>query len=83
MLTVVAQRVPKNKCLGRRPWDPKSRTHGSYVWENYAQVRERRKNFGVGLRLLHEKHGVSGDKYGVGLFCNNRPEWQITGMNVS
>ncbi|KAF2427138.1 long-chain-fatty-acid-CoA ligase 1 [Tothia fuscella] len=75
-----ATRVPLNNCLGHRPWDPKTKTFGAYVWENYGEIRERRKNFGSGLVQLHEKYGVTDQKYGVGLWCQNRPEWQITDL---
>ncbi|EME85797.1 uncharacterized protein MYCFIDRAFT_41272 [Pseudocercospora fijiensis CIRAD86] len=75
-----AKRVPTNKCLGHRPYDPATKTWGNYVWENYAQIQERRKNFGVGLVALHEQVGKQGRQYGVGLWCQNRPEWQITDL---
>ena len=47
---------------------------------DYQTVNERRKNFGVGLRILHERNGVNEDKYGIGLWAPNRPEWQITDL---
>ena len=75
-----AKRVPKNRCLGYRPYNPATKTWGQYVWETYAQVQERRKNFGVGLVALHEQVGKQGRQYGVGLWCQNRPEWQITDL---
>jgi long-chain acyl-CoA synthetase len=79
----IVRLVPKNKCLGRRPWDSKSKSFGAYVWEDYKTIHERRKNLGAGLKILHERVGVVDGKYGVGLFCNNRPEWQITGMRLA
>ncbi|KAI5367906.1 Putative AMP-dependent synthetase/ligase, AMP-binding, ANL domain-containing protein [Septoria linicola] len=75
-----AKRVPNNKCLGFRPYDSTKQTWGPYVWQTYAQIQERRKNFGVGLVALHEQVGVNGRQYGVGLWCQNRPEWQITDL---
>lgn len=75
-----AKRVPNNLCLGRRPYDAVKKAWGPYVWETYAQIQERRKNFGVGLVALHEQVGVTGRQYGVGLWCQNRPEWQITDL---
>ena len=72
--------VPQNRCLGYRPWDSKTRTFGDYIWENYETVAHRRKNFGAGLVQLHEKAGIFGKGYGIGLWCNNRPEWQITDL---
>ena len=71
--------MPNNRCLGKRPWDPKTKTWGDYVWEDYATVQRRRKDVGAGIVSLHEQHGVPGKQYGVGLWCQNRPEWQITG----
>ncbi|AEO61871.1 hypothetical protein MYCTH_2141082 [Thermothelomyces thermophilus ATCC 42464] len=74
----VAQ-YPKNKCLGWRPWNPTTRTfEPKYVWLTYAEVAERRKNLGAGIVELHHRLGVKEDKYGVGLWAQNRPEWQIT-----
>jgi long-chain acyl-CoA synthetase len=72
--------VPNLKCLGHRPYDANTQTFGQYVWQTYAQVQERRRNFGVGLIALHEQVGVTGRQYGVGLWCQNRPEWQITDL---
>jgi len=46
---------------------------------DYGTVAERRKNYGAGLKQLHEKHGVTDSKFGIGLWCQNRPEWQLTG----
>jgi len=70
-----AKRIPNRKCLGHRPWDPVTKTFGGYVWQTYAQVQKRRANFGAGLVALHEQVGVTGTQYGVGLWCQNRPEW--------
>jgi len=75
-----ANRVPNAKCLGQRPYDAMRKTFGPYVWETYGQVQERRKNFGVGLVHLHSKHGITGRQYGVGLWCQNRPEWQVVDL---
>ncbi|KAH0158339.1 acetyl-CoA synthetase-like protein, partial [Aureobasidium melanogenum] len=75
-----ANRVPNAKCLGQRPYDAMRKTFGPYVWETYAQIQERRKNFGVGLVHLHSKHGITGRQDGIGLWCQNRPEWQIVDL---
>jgi long-chain acyl-CoA synthetase len=77
------KRTPNGRCLGYRPWDPTTKTYGKYQWMTYAETAVRRKNFGAGIVELHRKAGVSEDKYGVGLWCQNRPEWQITGMFYS
>lgn len=70
---------PKNRCLGWRPWNPVTQTwEPKYVWLTYAEVAERRKNFGAGIVELHHRIGVKDEKYAVGLWAQNRPEWQIT-----
>lgn len=46
---------------------------------DYQTVQRRRKAFGIGIVELHKQEGVTAEKYGVGLWCQNRPEWQITG----
>jgi long-chain acyl-CoA synthetase len=71
---------PNARCLGYRPYNPDTKEFGKYEWITYAETAMRRKNFGVGLVELHKKAGVAEDKqYGVGLWCQNRAEWQITG----
>ncbi len=75
-----AHRVPKNRCLGHRPYDSATKTFGPYTWQTYGQVQKRRRDFGSGLRALHEQLGIAGAQYGVGLWCQNRPEWQIVDL---
>jgi long-chain acyl-CoA synthetase len=48
---------------------------------DYETVRRRRAHFGAGLLELHRRIGIQGHNFGVGLWCQNRPEWQITGEN--
>lgn len=66
--------------MGLRPYDPKTKSFGPYQWQDYQTVQRRRANLGVGLVELHKKHGHPGGKHGVGLWCQNRPEWQITDL---
>lgn len=74
------KRRPNARCLGSRPWDPVTKTFGKFEWITYAETALRRKNFGAGLRELHRNAGVVEERqYGVGLWCQNRPEWQISG----
>ncbi|EER40492.1 AMP-binding enzyme [Histoplasma capsulatum H143] len=73
-------RNPKNRCLGARAWDPVTKTWGPYQWMDYQTVQKRRAALGVGLVELHSRIGVQGAQYGVGLWCQNRPEWQITDL---
>lgn len=74
------KRRPNARCLGSRPWDPVTKTFGKYEWMTYAETASRRKNFGAGIVELHKKAGVINEKYGVGLWCQNRPEWQISDL---
>ena len=76
-----AANYPKNRCLGHRPYDPVTKTFGAYEWQDYETVQTRRKNFGAGLVHLHRQAGITAEKYGIGLWCQNRPEWQITGQS--
>ena len=47
---------------------------------DYSTVQERRGYFGVGLVSINKEAGVTDQKYGVGLWCQNRPEWQLTDL---
>lgn len=71
---------PNNRCLGHRPYDTKTGTWGNYVWETYSDVQKRKTNFGKGMVELLESVGVSGRQIPIGLWCQNRPEWQITDL---
>ncbi|KAL1848043.1 medium-chain fatty acid-CoA ligase faa2 [Paecilomyces lecythidis] len=75
-----ANRYPKKDCLGWRSYNPATKTFGAYQWISYQTVQRRRANFGSGLVEVHERHGCPGGKHGVGLWCQNRPEWQITDL---
>ncbi|KID77311.1 Long chain acyl-CoA synthetase 7, peroxisomal [Metarhizium brunneum] len=76
-----AQRVPNNNCMGVRKWFPETQSwDNKYSWVSYSNVAERRKNFGAGLVELHHRINHPQDKYGIGLWCQNRPEWQITDL---
>ena len=50
---------------------------------DYGTVQNRRANLGVGIVEVNKRAGVVEQKYGVGLWCQNRPEWQLTGMEDS
>lgn len=75
-----AKRDPGKRCLGQRPYDSVTKTWGPYVWETYAQVQKRRADLGSGLVHVHEKAGITGTQYGVGLWCQNRPEWILVDL---
>ena len=75
-----AQRVPTSPCLGQRSYDSVEKSWGPYLWQDYATVQRRRADFGVGLVEIHRRAGMNEVKFGVGLWCQNRPEWQITDL---
>ncbi|KAF2755598.1 acetyl-CoA synthetase-like protein [Pseudovirgaria hyperparasitica] len=75
-----ANRVPRSRCLGSRAWDPVKKVFGPYTWETYQTVQKRRRDFGSGLVDLLAAEGHVGEKFGIGLWCQNRPEWQITDL---
>lgn len=75
------KKYSKWPCLGYRPWNATTRTwEDKYTWITYGEVAERRKNLGAGLVEIHEQLGIGRDRYGVGLWSQNRPEWHITGI---
>ncbi|ODA82524.1 hypothetical protein RJ55_01031 [Drechmeria coniospora] len=75
---------PGKNCLGARTWNPATKTWGDkFDWLTYAQVAERRKHFGAGIVEVHSRMGYTADKYGVGLWSQNRPEWQITDLALA
>lgn len=78
-----ALRQPKRPCLGFRPWNPSTKSFDNYQWIDYQTVQQRRAAFGVGLVELHRQVGFQGHNFGVGLWCQNRPEWQITGEMIT
>lgn len=75
-----ANRIPNQYAFGARPYDPKTKVFGPYEWETYGQIQKRRANVGVGLVTIHEQLGITGKQYGVGIWCQNRPEWQIVDL---
>ncbi|WEW56339.1 medium-chain fatty acid-CoA ligase faa2 [Emydomyces testavorans] len=83
MFESTALRQPKNPCLGWRPWDPVKQNFGPYVWMDYGTVQKRRAALGVGLVELHRRLGIQERNFGVGLWCQNRPEWQLTGPEAT
>ena len=80
MFESTAMRLPHSPALGYRPFDPSKKSFGPYEWLDYETVQKRRANFGVGLVEVHAREGITGKQYGVGLWCQNRPEWQLTDL---
>jgi long-chain acyl-CoA synthetase len=83
MFDDAAAKYPNNNCLGSRPWNNVTRIWADhYAWETYSQVAERRLDVGAGLREAHAQIFVAtstGQKFGVGIWSQNRAEWEITG----
>ncbi|KAH8593283.1 hypothetical protein B0O99DRAFT_596505 [Bisporella sp. PMI_857] len=76
-----AKRMGNARCLGKRSWEPATKTWSKFTWISYKEAAERRKNLGAGLVELHKKAGVTEkSQYGIGLWCQNRPEWQLTDL---
>ncbi|UNI20346.1 Long-chain-fatty-acid--CoA ligase [Purpureocillium takamizusanense] len=75
---------PSKRCFGQRTWNPVTKTWSDkYEWISYAEVAERRTNLGAGLVEVNKLAGITGDKYGVGLWSQNRTEWQITDLALA
>ncbi|CAK7271708.1 medium-chain fatty acid-CoA ligase faa2 [Sporothrix epigloea] len=70
--------------LGHRPWNPALKSYEEkYVWMTYGVAAERRKNLGAGLVEIHKQIGVHAEKHAVGLWCQNRPEWQLADLAIA
>ncbi|PKS12189.1 hypothetical protein jhhlp_001487 [Lomentospora prolificans] len=79
----VVRKFPNSRCLGSRPWNPQTKAwENKYVWQTYADVSKRAKNLGAGLVEIHRKAGITADKFGVGLWSQNRAEWQISDLGI-
>ncbi|KAH9908059.1 acetyl-CoA synthetase-like protein [Xylariomycetidae sp. FL2044] len=78
------RRHPNNKCLGTRVWNPATKTwENKYTWQTYAEVATRSKNFGSGIYELHRRIGVPPGNHGVGMWSQNRAEWQIADLGLA
>ncbi|KAI0112118.1 AMP-binding enzyme [Nemania sp. FL0031] len=74
---------PNNKCLGTRNWNSTTKSwEPKYVWKTYAEVGARAKNFGSGVFELHRRIGIPPGNHGVGLWSQNRAEWQIADIGL-
>ncbi|KAI1781061.1 acetyl-CoA synthetase-like protein [Hypoxylon cercidicola] len=78
------KRFPNNKCLGTRPWNPTTKSwENKYVWQTYTEVAARSKNFGSGIYELHRRIGIPPGNHGVGIWSQNRAEWQIADIGLT
>lgn len=78
-----AKNYPNSKCLGTRSWNPTTKSwENKYTWTTYAEVATRAKNFGSGVFELHRRIGIPPGNHGVGLWSQNRAEWQIADIGL-
>ncbi|KAG0355353.1 hypothetical protein BGZ54_001184, partial [Gamsiella multidivaricata] len=72
---------PNGPALGRRVYDPITKTFGGYAWETYTEVNDRITRLGSGLVKIHQKayelQSVA-QRWSLGIWAINRPEWTIT-----
>lgn len=80
----VTRKYPNSRALGTRPWNPQTKTWESkYTWITFAEATARSRNLGAGLVEINKEAGITDDKYGIGLWSQNRAEWQISGTSPS
>ncbi|CAG8502542.1 5500_t:CDS:10 [Acaulospora morrowiae] len=81
-----ALKVSRNeRCLGHRPYNKQTGKFEDYVWQSYEEVLQRFTNFGSGLLYLNE-HVVKNEKsekFSIGVWSINRPEYHITEQAIS
>ncbi|KAG6205776.1 hypothetical protein E4U35_002320 [Claviceps purpurea] len=84
MFEISARKRPNKKCLGMRKWNSTTQAWADgFEWMTYGQVAARKNHFGAGLVEIHSRVGHSQDKFGVGIWSQNRPEWQIADLGAS
>lgn len=80
MFEDTANRLPHSPGFGTRSYNSAKNVFNPYEWVDYETVQKRRTNFGRGLVEIHAREGITGRQYGIGLWCQNRTEWQITDL---
>ncbi|KAH8883347.1 long-chain fatty-acid-CoA ligase [Thozetella sp. PMI_491] len=80
MFEATARSNPNSEYLGHRPYDSVHLCYRPWQWLDFKTVQKRKDNVGKGLVEIHERHGRAGKQFGVGLWCENRPEWTITDL---
>lgn len=84
LFETAARRRPDGPCLGARPWLPASRSWADrFHWLSYAEVARRRRDLGAGFVEIHRAAGCDADKFGVGLWAQNRPEWHMVDLALA
>ncbi|KAF7554969.1 hypothetical protein G7046_g6669 [Stylonectria norvegica] len=79
-----AVKRPSARCLGTRHWNSTTQQwEDKFDWLTYGEVDTRRKNFGAGIAEIHQRINYPKDQYGVGLWAQNRVEWQITDLGLA
>lgn len=70
---------PDSRLLGHRPLvSTNPLKFGPYVWQTYKQVDGRRRRIGSALHRLFSQGELQGeDLETVGIWSQNRPEWQL------
>lgn len=77
MFEITANQFPNKPGYGYRSYNSAKKSFNPYEWIDYETVQQRRTAVGKGLVELYERAGIVGKQHGVGLWCQNRPEWQI------
>ncbi|GAA5835060.1 hypothetical protein JCM3766R1_002084 [Sporobolomyces carnicolor] len=67
--------VPKNLCLGKREWNGQDWAK-ELTWQTYEEVGVHRSQVGSGLLKLKEQFANTPERWNVGIWSINRPEWQ-------
>lgn len=80
MFETSANRIPNAPLFGSRSYNSAKNVFNPYEWVDYETIQKRRTDFGRGLVDVHAREGITGRQYGVGLWCQNRMEWQITDL---
>ncbi|KAJ2781166.1 medium-chain fatty acid-CoA ligase faa2 [Coemansia javaensis] len=77
---------PERRLIGRRAFDPATRTFGEYEWTTSREAAQAVAELAAGLDQVYERHaqaggGAAGLPYahqqGLGLYSINRPEWLL------
>lgn len=75
---------PKNECLGKRPYDPATKTWAErYEFQNYEQVAKRIHNIGSGfLSLVNVKRGkrLGSNDFIVAILSHNMEQWVLSDL---